>query len=54
VYVKTADRTYARERVLVRHVSGDIAALDDGPPPGAQVVIAGAAELFGTETGFSK
>ena len=54
VYVKTADRTYSRERVLVRHVSGDTAVLDDGPPAAKQVVVAGAAELFGTESGFSK
>lgn len=54
VYVKTADRTYSRERVSVHHVIGETAVLDDGPPPGKQVVIAGAAELFGTETGFSK
>ena len=54
VYVKTADRTYSRERVLVRHVTGETAVLDDGPPPGKEVVTAGAAELFGTESGFSK
>ncbi|VTR92945.1 RND family efflux transporter, MFP subunit OS=Singulisphaera acidiphila (strain ATCC BAA-1392 / DSM 18658 / VKM B-2454 / MOB10) GN=Sinac_0166 PE=4 SV=1: HlyD_3 [Gemmata massiliana] len=54
VYVKTADRTYSRERVRVRHVTGERAVLDDGPAPGKEVVSAGAAELFGTETGFSK
>lgn len=54
VYVKTADRTYSRERVLVRFVSGETAVLEDGPAPGKQVVATGAAELFGTETGFSK
>lgn len=54
VYVKTADRTYSRERVLVRHVSGATAVLEDGPALGKQVVATGAAELFGTETGFSK
>lgn len=54
VYVKIADRTYSRERVIVRHVTGDTAVLDDGPPPGKEVVTAAAAELFGTETGFSK
>jgi hypothetical protein len=54
VYVKIADRTYSRERVLVRYVTGDTAVLDDGPAPGKDVVATGAAELFGTETGFSK
>jgi membrane fusion protein, heavy metal efflux system len=54
VYVKTADRTYSRERVLVRFVSGETAVLEDGPAVGKRVVATGAAELFGTETGFSK
>jgi biotin carboxyl carrier protein len=54
VYVKTADRTYSRVRVSVRYVTGETAVLDDGPAPGATVVTAGAAELFGAETGFSK
>jgi multidrug efflux pump subunit AcrA (membrane-fusion protein) len=54
VYVKTADRTYTRHRVTVRHVANDTAVLDDGPRPGTIVVTAAAAELFGTETGFSK
>ncbi|WP_171472932.1 efflux RND transporter periplasmic adaptor subunit [Frigoriglobus tundricola] len=54
VYVKAGDHTYSRERVLVRYVSGHTAVLDAGPAPGKSVVTAGAAELFGTETGFSK
>lgn len=54
VYVKTADRTYSRERVVVRYVTGRTAVLDEGPAPGREVVAAGAAELFGAETGFSK
>lgn len=54
VYVKSAPHTYSRERVAVRYVTGDTAVLDDGPPAGKEVVTAGAAELFGTETGFSK
>jgi biotin carboxyl carrier protein len=54
VYVKVGDRTYSRERVLVRYVTGDTAVLDDGPAPGKDVVVTGAAELFGAETGFSK
>lgn len=54
VYEKTGDRSYARRRVVVRYVAGDTAVLESGPPPGTAVVTAGAAELFGTETGFSK
>jgi cobalt-zinc-cadmium efflux system membrane fusion protein len=54
VYVKTARQTYSRQRVLVRHVMGDTAVLDDGPAVGKEVVATGAAELFGAESGFSK
>ncbi|MFO0849279.1 MAG: efflux RND transporter periplasmic adaptor subunit [Gemmataceae bacterium] len=54
VYEKTGDRAYARRRVVVRYVVGDTAVLASGPVPGTAVVTAGAAELFGTETGFSK
>lgn len=54
VYEKTGDKTYTRKRVNVRFVDGAVAVLANGPPPGTVVVTAGAAELFGTETGFSK
>jgi RND family efflux transporter MFP subunit len=54
VYEKTGDRAYARRRVVVRFVAGDTAVLTAGPPAGTTVVTDGAAELFGTETGFSK
>ena len=54
VYEKTADRTYTRRRVVVRYVTDGTAVLASGPPAGTPVVTAGAAELFGTETGFSK
>ena len=54
VYEKLADRGYARRRVVVRSVVGAEAVLASGPPPGTPVVVAGAAELFGTDVGFSK
>lgn len=54
VYEQTAERSYARRRVAVQFVTGDTAVLAAGPAAGTRVVIAGAAELFGTETGFSK
>ena len=54
VYEQTGERAYVRRRVTVRHVAGDTAVLASGPNPGTKVVTAGAAELFGTETGFSK
>ena len=41
--------------VLKSRTSNELdAVLDDGPPVGKPVVTAGAAELFGAETGFSK
>jgi RND family efflux transporter MFP subunit len=54
VYEKTADRTYARRRVEVRYVADTTAVLEAGPKPGTTVVVIGAEELFGTETGYSK
>lgn len=54
VYEQTAERTFVRRRVVVRYVVDDVAVLASGPAPGAKVVGAGAAELFGTETGFTK
>ena len=49
VYEKLAPLKYARRRVEVRNVSGTQAVLARGPAVGAEVVITGAAELFGTE-----
>jgi hypothetical protein len=40
--------------VSVRYVVEDTAVLATGPEMGVPVVTAGAAELFGTETGFTK
>jgi len=54
VYEKAADRAYARRRVVVRYVANGLAVLASSPPVGTVVVTDGAAELFGTETGFSK
>jgi RND family efflux transporter MFP subunit len=54
VYEQTAEKTFVRRRVVVSHVDADVAILSSGPQPGAKIVTAGAAELFGTETGFTK
>lgn len=54
VYEQTGERAYVRRRIVVRYVLGDTAVLASGPPAGTRVVTAGAAELFGTETGFSR
>jgi len=54
LYEKTEALTYVRRRVDLRRVSGNVALVDRGLKPGAQVVSAGAAELFGTEFGPGK
>lgn len=54
VYERTRPLTYERRRVLVRRVVGDTAELNPELSVGTVVVISGAQELFGAETGFSK
>lgn len=62
VYEKIADNTFRRRRVFVKYSQGKWAVLDSrrfgnqqlGPPVGAEVVVEGAAELFGTEFGGGK
>ena len=46
VYEKVKPHAYARRRVLVDRVVGDLAVLASGPKPGAKVVTVGAAELL--------
>ena len=58
VYYQSEPRTYARQRVEVEYIretdAGSEAVLRRGPPPGTQVVVTGAAEIFGTEFGGAK
>lgn len=54
VYGNVGPRQYVRRRVEVRNVTGSVAVLVRGPAAGTQVVITGAAELFGTEFGTGK
>jgi hypothetical protein len=54
VYQRLAPRTYKRARVVLRYVVDGLAVVASGPPVDAEVVTAGAQELFGAETGFSK
>ena len=54
VYEQTAPQTFVRRRVSVERVAGKDAVLANGPPVGAKLVTAGAAELFGTEVGIGK
>jgi cobalt-zinc-cadmium efflux system membrane fusion protein len=54
VYEKTADRAYNRKRVVIDHVSRDVAAIAHGPAPGKEIVDNGAQEIFALETGYTK
>jgi RND family efflux transporter MFP subunit len=54
VYENPAPHVFSRRRVEVRDVVGEWAVLERGPAPGTPVVVAGAAELFGTEFGVGK
>ncbi len=54
VYVKVASHVYSRRRVEVSHIVNDFAVLTRGVNAGEEVVIAGAAEIFGTEFGVGK
>lgn len=53
VYVQKSNHTFERKRVFIDHVDGQQAFLSEGPVEGSKVVINGALELFGVETGFS-
>lgn len=54
VYEDLGKHKYARRRVRVEAVLGEMASLSAGPKAGVKVVTDGAAELFGTEFGGSK
>jgi membrane fusion protein, heavy metal efflux system len=54
IYENTGPQEYVRRRVEVRRVVGSLAVLSRGPAVGANVVTAGAAEIFGTEFGTGK
>ena len=54
VYVSESANVYRRQRVELAETQGGAAYLTRGLSPGARVVTAGAAELFGTEFGAGK
>lgn len=54
VYENTESRVFVRRRVELQRVDGNMAILQRGPKPGAKIVTAGAAEIFGTEFGGGK
>ena len=54
VYERTDTQVFRRRRVLVRYTADDLAVLASGPEVGTEIVVGGAAELFGTEFGIGK
>lgn len=54
VYEQIEPQKYVRRRIDIAWVDGNWAAVRNGPAVGTKVVTAGAAELAGTEFGFTK
>ena len=54
VYTSPEPLVFVRQPVTVGDMEGDVGVLLDGPPVGTQVVTAGAAELFGVESGLDE
>ena len=54
VYARIAPHVYSRRRVEVSHIVDEFAVLTRGLEVGDEVVMAGAAEIFGTEFGVGK
>ena len=54
VYTNPNPLTFVRHPIHIDYIEGDLAVLSDGPAAGTAVVLVGAAELFGAETGIGK
>jgi hypothetical protein len=54
VYTSPEPLVFARQPITVGDIEGDVGVLLDGLPVGTQVVTAGAAELFGVESGLEE
>jgi membrane fusion protein, heavy metal efflux system len=54
VYIKSGDHAFERRRVLIRYTVDERVVLAKSPPVATQVVVDGAAELYGTEFGVGK
>jgi hypothetical protein len=53
-YTNTEPLTYVRSPIVLDHIVGEMGILTAGPPSGTQVVIVGAAELYGSEIEFDE
>ena len=54
VYTSPEPLVFVRQPITVGDMEGDVGVLLDGPPVGTEVVAAGAAELFGVESGLDE
>ena len=54
VYTSPEPLVFVRQPITVGDIEGDVGVLLDGLPVGTQVVTAGAAELFGVESGLEE
>ena len=50
-YTSLQPLVYVRQPISIEYSEGDMTVLLEGPPVGTQVVVTGAAELYGAETG---
>ena len=51
IYTASAPFAYVRQPISIDYSDGDMTVLLEGPPAGTEVVVVGAAELYGAETG---
>ena len=51
VYTNPEPLTYVRHPIVVDAIKGEVALLKEGPPAGTVVVVVGASELYGAESG---
>ena len=54
LYASPEPLVFVRQPVTIGDIEGDGGVLLEGPPVGTQVVTAGAAELFGVESGLDE
>lgn len=53
VYTQKSNTLFERKRVFFDHINGGNAVMSEGPAEGSKIVVSGALELFGVETGFA-
>jgi hypothetical protein len=54
LYTNPDPLVFVRQPITIGDIVGDVGVLLEGPPVGTQVVTAGAAELFGVESGLDE